>query len=453
MPSNFSRTKLYSSKIDTAIETKRKAANVAQRVGGVLSKLGRFAMSAFSNVVQFFNIDFSTIWDICVQGYFALKEFDWNSTDKEIEGMIQRNNQALLNRAATAAGETLGFGAVRVAALFGGRRNPAANVKVPVLSARVGLALAEEAQDEAAANVRNLMGAVAGAVAGNMALNALLWARRNEILGQKSITDENLPNGSISEKIDSKIEKLPQMWRQPAENFIEGIEDGISSAGYVVATTIDDHVAAQWWSEAASPMRTVEVEATDGTKVIVTAPQAALPAAIASSLSMGAAIGDRDVGQFLGEPFDPNVKPLPSDRFLKIVWRSEKPTNKEKRQYAIATTTIPRAKAGITDKDLATIPAFTHGPTRVSCLTESGRQVAIYASTAAEGKKLLEGLIGKFSSDKVREGSWKDSKVNSRSGKIKTNKVLPKTGTYLDGTKNSSRSFRMTRLSVAAAMP
>jgi hypothetical protein len=419
MPKTLTRSELVSTRIDRQIEVQRKVANAG---GKILSKIQRLGISAFGAVARFFNLDFSSLWDTIVQGYFTLKYFDWNSSDKEIEQMIEANNKAIVTRAAESLGEQLGIGVVRLANFFLGKAAKAAgSIKVPVLAARVGLALAEEQNDEAMAAVRSLLGAASQAMVSNAFLSSILYLRRNELFGQKSITDDNLPTGSIAEKIDSQIEKLPEFWRQPAEAFIDGFEDGIVSAGYVVAFTIDDHISAlQFAQQEKGPMRRIEIvpDPDDPDEVIeISARQGDMSAVIPQVLATHEQLREKDIGQFFGEPIDDRTKPKRSTRFLKISYNSRPrpPWTVKGKESIRAEITISDARPGIGRADLLNLPKYTRGPVYCHQRLENGRNVSVWASSEGEGRRLLTTLVEKLSTAKLMEGTFRAS-TGDRSG-------------------------------------
>lgn len=259
---SFPTSKLASKRLDREIEIKRKTSKIASKGVKILGKLARLAGSFIGAICRFFNLDFAELFDGLVEAYFTIKEFDWNATDKAIEDQIKANNQSIATTAARLAGQNLGFSAVRLANFFLGKSAQAAqSIKIPVLSARIGLALAEEGNEEAANAVRNFIRSASGSIASNAFLSAVLFMRRRELMGMKSNTNESLPNGSIAQKIDQQVKKLPLDWQNPTKAFIDGFEDGIIDAGYVVAMEIDDFVLAQRYAQRLDdPIRTVEVE-------------------------------------------------------------------------------------------------------------------------------------------------------------------------------------------------
>lgn len=215
-------------------------------------KLSRFAGFAFGIITRAFPFSISNIFGMLVQAYFAIKTFDWNAADKALEDQIKQNNKAIKDAAAPVIGTYLGFGTIRLANMAVGKTIgklgqsssvAAAGIQIPVLSARVGLRLAEESNDETRSAVLGFLSTVQSSLIRNMMISFVLTARKNHWFGWEPITRQ-LPNGSFAQKIEDKIETLPKDWQNFVEELIEEYEEAIIEAGYVVAFEIDDYFAA-----------------------------------------------------------------------------------------------------------------------------------------------------------------------------------------------------------------
>ena len=317
MPSSFSRSSLVSRRVQTRIDARRNAGQLAQNSGGLLKSLARFGGFAFSSVVDFFDIDFSEVASLFFEAYMELKTFDPNQTDKEIRDQINGNNQQLANTAAEALGEYIGRGAFRLLNTAIGKSDAEiAGIKIPVVSQAVGIALAEDNADETVEAVRRLLGQSAGTMTSNLFLELTLAARKAELFGMKSITDDSLPNGSLATKIEEKIETLPEFFREPAQNLIEGLESGFFDAFFIAASTVDSQVAAmQYANSDAGPIRTLELATADGQTYQMTGQQGHIFQAI-PLVTAGAASGSSG-GEYFGDiPIE--IIPLPSERFIRV---------------------------------------------------------------------------------------------------------------------------------------
>lgn len=250
------RIRLLNSKDPQGIRRINLTGETTTPAGGVLSwlgqKLSRFVGFAFGIIARAFPFSIAGIFGMLVQAYFAIKTFDWNAADKALEEQIKSNNKAIKDAAAPVIGTYLGFGTIRLANMAIGKTigklgqqssAAAAGIQIPVLSARVGLRLAEESNDEVRGQVMGFLTTVQSSLIRNMTISFVLTARKNQWFGWEPITRQ-LPNGSFTQQIEDKIETLPKDWQNFVEELIENYEEAIIEAGYVVAFEIDDYFAA-----------------------------------------------------------------------------------------------------------------------------------------------------------------------------------------------------------------
>lgn len=222
--------------------------------GGIFGFLSRLAGFAFSAITKFFPLSVSSIFGMLVQAYFTIKTFDWNQTDKSIEAKIAANNKAIKDGLAPIIGQYLGFGVVRLANFAIGKiggatgatsgANAVRGINIPVLSAKVGIALAEESNEELRGALLGWLMTVQRALTNNLILSFVLTSRNLRLFGAEPVINER-PNGSFTEKIEKQIEKLPDDIEDFAEEVLEEFEEAIIEAGYVVAFEIDDYFISQ----------------------------------------------------------------------------------------------------------------------------------------------------------------------------------------------------------------
>jgi hypothetical protein len=246
---------LRSRRIDLQLTAQRRIQSAAAAGGGLVQslagKLKRFGGWAIGGLMKFFpQLNFASLWDIAVNAYFAIKEFDWNKADKELEDQIKSNNKALVTQAARTIGEQAGIGSVRLVNGFVGKFLPGnkgkqlqavEGIKIPVLSRRIGIALAREQGTQLRNDTMVFLESATRALISNGLASMLLHARKQEWFGLKPVTGPTT-DGSLNRKIEKKIETLPKDWQQPATAFLDGFESGIIQAGYVIANEADDAV-------------------------------------------------------------------------------------------------------------------------------------------------------------------------------------------------------------------
>ncbi|MUL39344.1 hypothetical protein [Gloeocapsopsis dulcis] len=225
---------------------------ITSGLGWLAHKLSRFAGFIFGIITRVFPFSISNIFQMLVQAYFAVKMFDWNTADAVLEAQIKANNKLIKDGLAPIIGSTLGYSVMRLANFAIGKTigklgksssAAAAGITVPVLSARIGLALAEESNEEIRSLVLNYLMNIQRIMVRNSIAAFILTCRRNEWFGMEPITAP-LPNASFAQKIEDQIERLPTDWQNFVEELIEGFEDAIIDAGYVVAFEIDDYYRA-----------------------------------------------------------------------------------------------------------------------------------------------------------------------------------------------------------------
>ncbi|NJM57988.1 MAG: hypothetical protein HC857_11895 [Synechococcales cyanobacterium RU_4_20] len=388
------RSRTTSTKLDASRSIKKLGAAAAK--GGLLQKLKRFGGWAIGQIFNFFNIDFDDIWDLVVDAYIELKEFDWNQTDKELEQSIKQNNEQILQSGARAIGEQLGIGSVRIANFFigkflpgtKGRRAAAAEgMKVPVLSSRIGLALAEDQNQQLRSDVENFLRDAGRAMTSNALINFVLTARREELFGMESITQDSEHEATLAGVVKKKLQKLPTDWQKPVEAALEGFESGVISAGYVIAREIDDDVDA--WRYASQERKrdeddfTVEIwphsadepgEEGQGEPIVFSGTRDEIKNAATTLLPAYDLLDD--AGGDVATPMSWALKPGASRPQLAIIYRPEG-------RYSNHTLHIPHYGGDRTPN----LPSYQKGSILGYWVLADGSKLQVYASTEREARK------------------------------------------------------------------
>ena len=227
----------------------------------IIDKAKQFPGFLWSKIVNFIKFSLTQVWGTIVSAYFTLKTFNWNQSDDEIQKQIDQNNKRLLDAAGGGLGKLAAWGLVSFANLAVGaalgavgrltgnsnlkQQQTVKGIKIPVVSARIAAALAEEGGEEIRGAFTNFFTQGKSAMISNGLLTGLLTARKMKLFGQKEIgPNANLPVDSFIDKQQKWIESLPVKWQEFAEEFIEEFEESIVEAGYIVSHTLDDHYAA-----------------------------------------------------------------------------------------------------------------------------------------------------------------------------------------------------------------
>jgi hypothetical protein len=313
-------------------------------IGKLWTKLKRFAGFLFSKFLNFISFSFTQLWDVLVDSYFSLKTFDWNSSDKEIEEQITRNNQSIIDASGSLVGAALGWGvaysvsaiAVGVGAALGNAKargsKAARQIFIPKLPMRIALAVAEEGGEEVRDRIQDTLLTAAYAMKSNFALCTLLNARKARLFGLSPINDDNLPPATLmnlqedlidkiaqgiqSSPIEDIVQKIlpgtevqPYDWRAAVEEAFDEFEDAIIDAGYVITQEMDDFYAEQKFerNNEGVERRIVAIKPDKRNNEIITldlpndAPNQAREE-ISQAITTARIMGNRDVGQIVGEP-------------------------------------------------------------------------------------------------------------------------------------------------------
>jgi hypothetical protein len=233
-------------------------------LGAISSRLQQFAGFLWQQFLNFVGGTLTQLATGLVSAYLQLESFDWNSSDDEIRRQIQKNNESLILGSGDALGQLAGWGLIYFTNLAVGATlglvgkvtgndklrgsSIAMGIKIPVLSGKISMALAEEGGDELRGELQSFLMRAKSIQIQNAALASILSARKMGFM--KSITNPNLPTDSFISRQEQFIEKnIPEKWQDWAEDFIDSFKDSVQEAIYVVTNTIDDHFASLKYAE------------------------------------------------------------------------------------------------------------------------------------------------------------------------------------------------------------
>jgi hypothetical protein len=227
-------------------------------LGAITNGLRQFAGFLFQQALNFIGSSITQLAGGLINAYLQLESFDWNSTDEEIRQQIQQNNESLILGSGEFLGQLAGWGLVYLANLAVGAtlgligkvtgndqlrgKSIALGIKVPVLSAKISYALAEEGGEELRGELHSFLSRAQSVQMQNAALASILSARKSGFM--QSVTNPNLPVDSfISRQEDFIKKRVPEKWQEWAQDFLDSFKESIEEACYVVAETADDHFA------------------------------------------------------------------------------------------------------------------------------------------------------------------------------------------------------------------
>jgi hypothetical protein len=224
-------------------------------VGGGLKRLAGWGFSSLLNLVGGI---FVSGWETLVRSTIALFTFDFAEETKQLKARIDQNNQSIANSIAAGLGEFAGLGLIQlgtmaVGGMVGRAGSGAAKiigqVKIPVLSSRIGAELADENNAQLLANLRNTLELTSEAVAENLLIATTLAFRGKESSKKAGATEAHI-DGSLAAKFDRKfIKPLPNFWQGVVRSFLGGLGSGVIQGGYVLARNFDDAIAESAWAK------------------------------------------------------------------------------------------------------------------------------------------------------------------------------------------------------------
>jgi hypothetical protein len=336
------------------------------------------------------------LWELLVNAYFEIVNFDWNQTDTSIEAQIAANNTAIVG----ALGNLIGTSAIWLTSIGIGA---ALSFKFPVLAGEVALRLAEEGGEEIRAQLIGFLNLAKDSVLRNIIMTTFLSARKMRLFGQTPIAQSREP-WTIADAIDEKVSRIPiDSVRAFVSNFLQSVEDAVIEVGYVVSLTIEDFYATNRLATQESlgkqrAIRLIPDQRVENETIVLSGPQTLIQQNIEATLTQHRFIYNRDVGQIVGQPIEDYLRGGTQRRKLTIVFKStEKPPWRASPGDAYTrevTATIPEIKTGLTWQEIKTASKrWLWGKFRCTANLSSGRQMAVYGATGDEAEEKLRALL------------------------------------------------------------
>lgn len=369
-----------------------------QQEGGILGflrgfagRLGGFLLRVAGSVVRW---ALANLWDILIEAFFEIVNFDFNQADASIRQQINQNNVQI----AGSLGSLVGTGLVWLA---GVGTASLASLKFPVLAGKIAIALAQEGGEEIRGQVLQFLTVTRNAVTRNIILGSFLTLRRLRLFGLAPVTEAREP-WTIAQAVEERVDQINNdAFRAFVENALESAGEAIIEAGYVVSYALDDYYQAM--RMAATPRgageRTVIIQPDrriENETILLTGQQHQVQQTIQATLATHKMIHNRDVGAIVGQPAEDWLKAKIQRRKLTIVFKSRREppyiADQQGDRVREATYTIPDVKPGLTWSEIKSAAnAYTWGKYRATANLDNGRQMAVYGSTEQQAEvKLLE---------------------------------------------------------------
>ncbi len=355
-------------------------------------RLGGFVLRVASAAVGWL---LRNLWDLLVDAYFEIINFDFNQLDSDIQTAINANNLQIFGALGQFAGSSLVW--IASAGLAAGL-----TLKFPVIAGKVFMALAEEGSDEIRGQLVGLIQVSGYAMSRSLLLSSFLTLRRLKLFGLAPVTERREP-WTIAEEVEERVQRIESnALRVFVENFLEGVEEAVIEAGYVVSYAIDDYYqAAKYASQGQlGKERAVVItpnEELRGETVVLSGKTEILKPQIQQMLGTHRLIHNRDVGEIVGQPAEDWYRAGVQRRKLTIVFKSKSEPpwrNASGERVKTVTYTIPEPKRGLNWQEIKLAARlYDWGKYRATANLDNGRQMAVYGASEAEAERKLRELL------------------------------------------------------------
>lgn len=364
-----------------------------------------FLFDGWQKIKTFFSVGWTRVVAFLEQATNVISNFDWNASDKEIQGILKNNAQT----AASLIGDFLGFAAVRLVGLgiAGG-----VSILFPVIGGIAFASIVDDSIQEAPARIKSLLVGLTSLALDSAIYSLVLagrWIARRFGFGIPTGAERLGPgNASFASKTEEKIEKIDNRFlRSLVESGLDSAFDEIFQVGYVVAAGVDEYYAMQRAGGKAvvlGPERQVRFtpdERVPSEQLVIAGPQDLVIQNVEQITSEHALLWNRDIGAFVGEATEDYVKRSPQALRIQIQFRSAKTPpwrDAEGFRARSVTYTIPNVKRSALDWQTIKTAAggnsgYTWGPYRATARVSSGSQMAVYGSSEAEAEARLRQLL------------------------------------------------------------
>lgn len=427
---------------------------------GLWSKIwdGMGALVGFiSSAIKGITFSASAVWGWLTGKIEAIKAFNWNATDEEIQKMMEAQNIGLASAWGTVAGQTFGWSAGIVVGAGIGLICPV--IGGGVLATAIATAVATEGVQEVLSSVTSALWQTANVLVSKMALSGYINYRKilknvpysvlSKVYGKQTADFIKYewgvnkgPEMSFNKWMDEQVESLSgdnKVLKAFLENAFEEAWDSFIEAGFVIAEELDKAFAdAKAGSQQALGKNRIIKITPDKRKkeetVTIAGPQSLALPVIAQTLATAQLLGNRDVGVMVAQPMPEYLKGKFQLRKLSLEFKAKEkpPWKKGGKSVRTAEISIPEVKRGLTWREIKNAcRPYNYGPWHTWVDLDCGRPIHIYAATKQEGKSKIQELLVLTNAKPI--GEWHHVEHESANPKRKkaTEKMYPAFATLL----------------------
>ena len=389
--------------------------------GNLFNATLNFGGWIIQQLVSTISFSFTGAWGLFNQVVANIYNFNWQTTDEQLDQQLESMRNALIGQYGGALGNAVGWLACGVA--------PAAGIFAfnELLGAYLLKEVGEEALDEISGNIVALLRSSFRLFAQEKVINTFKNTRKtikkwNEGLSKNSWErkaldyffagrsddlirtwgDKDRKPWSFRIWVEQRIESIQS---EPIRNFVEEFYDELIDscveAGYVIAGGLDTWVLQQQMTADAvhGQQRLVTIQPdreSENETITLAGNEQTVRAQLPQVLAQHQMIENRDIGQWVGETIRDSTRANPSELTVRLLLYSEKkpPYSRAKQRTTITLhdfnsgdlnwRKIKNAIGGAT--------GYTYGRFRGTAKLSNGRQLVCYCSTDREAEDLLKEL-------------------------------------------------------------
>lgn len=385
-------------------------------------KFGGFLLAG----INFIGWSIGGIMQWAIEKTVEVAYFDWKITDQEIANSIAQSNKLIGDQ----FGQLVGEGLVWLASIGLAK---GLTYKFPVMSARLGLTLAEEGGDAIKGAFFSAL-QVSSEESLNMLALAIYGYSRNALFknnGQKKEANKTLKKVFDQGKAIYKTLPFKNLISGFLQGFKDGVLDGLLDVAYTISFTIDDHYNAirTATSSLEEPTRTIEIypDGEDSEESItVTGSQTQVIEQTNDYLSSHQLVRNRDMGVIIGQDYDEwyGLKPRSRNIIIEFREKPKPPFPDENGKTFRCQVAIPEAKRGINWNDLKAIKSYTWGNSWATVTFRNRRYLKVWGASEKEAQKTALELSRLVASEVIQTSTGTIETQNPRKRK-RPKKVYP----------------------------
>ena len=414
---NVRQTATQSSNGIRVLDTANRFLSSGQQDNSFFGSLFRFGLKATGWIVKSLlglaSFSFSSLWGWMVNAGQRLVNFDWNASDAELKQLVNARYTAVSaswgafvgSGLGWLAGVGLGYGVSLICPVIGGA------VLARYVASRVLLEGIPEIKAALLSAIQQTLGALAQQASISAYINGRKFIKRNRELFPPELREvidqwgsDNGPRVTIAETFEQQVEKLPILGQVFVEEAVDEFFDSFIEAGFIVASELDQALAAAKAAQPKNPERGVILypdRENPSDKIVLTGTQTELIPQVQGVLDSHRSLANRDVGQIIGQPLDDYVRDKALSLRLKFeLFDRQSPPYSNTRSNSLTrvSITIPDVKRSALNWDtlkqaLGGANGYRWGRFKARGRIEGKRYVTVYGSTASEAEQRLKAVM------------------------------------------------------------